>query len=422
MADQRIIFSEEMVGFNHPTKADTLNRLSLIEHNSDGTHSKLTKVTDPWIDVRAYGAVGDGVTDDTGAIQAALNAVAFTGGRVYLPFGTYKVSSTLTISNSTELFGVGGNGSIISATSTAGYVITVNAGGCYLHDFQVTASVAQTGGAHIFIAAAGSSSTIERFYLTNYFIGILVQAVCCVRILNGQCRYGVSGTWTAGIVIDAGTDHYIDHVTMDNVVGTQSESGIRVMAGDAILISFCDIIHHGTPLNIQPGVGQTVSSLYATHSWFDSSNMRGMLLGGSGTIIRCKFSDCWFSSNLYQGILVNNTGTIAGIDISNPHVFLNGGTGIQDDKTCDLKINGGFIGQNTGDGIAIGANVNNFSIIGTRSGNGGGVSGNTLYGIKVYAGTSNNYIISLCDVRGNTGGSVSDGGSGVNKIINNNMS
>lgn len=38
MTDQIIKYDEEMVGANHPTKADTLNRAFLIEHNSDGTH------------------------------------------------------------------------------------------------------------------------------------------------------------------------------------------------------------------------------------------------------------------------------------------------------------------------------------------------------------------------------------------------
>lgn len=38
MADQRILYTERMVGAGHPTLADTLNRLSLVEHNTDGTH------------------------------------------------------------------------------------------------------------------------------------------------------------------------------------------------------------------------------------------------------------------------------------------------------------------------------------------------------------------------------------------------
>ncbi len=39
MADQTIAYIEEMVGSRHPSKADTLNRITIVEHNTDGTHS-----------------------------------------------------------------------------------------------------------------------------------------------------------------------------------------------------------------------------------------------------------------------------------------------------------------------------------------------------------------------------------------------
>ena len=44
-------------------------------------------------DVRAFGAVGDGVTKDTAAIQRALDACAKTGGTVVVPPGTYLTGS-----------------------------------------------------------------------------------------------------------------------------------------------------------------------------------------------------------------------------------------------------------------------------------------------------------------------------------------
>jgi hypothetical protein len=47
------------------------------------------------IDVRDHGAVGDGTTDDTAALQAALDAVPAGGGTVFLPAGRYAVSATL---------------------------------------------------------------------------------------------------------------------------------------------------------------------------------------------------------------------------------------------------------------------------------------------------------------------------------------
>lgn len=104
MADQRIQYNEQLVGAGHPTKTDTLNRLSLMEHNNDGTHSKLTKVTDPWIDVRAYGAVGDGVTDDTAAIQAAVTVAA--NKMIVFPSGTYKMG-LVTINNPMGIVALG---------------------------------------------------------------------------------------------------------------------------------------------------------------------------------------------------------------------------------------------------------------------------------------------------------------------------
>jgi len=41
--------------------------------------------------VKEYGAIGDGQTDDTAAIQAAIDAMPDAGGVIYLPIGTYLV-------------------------------------------------------------------------------------------------------------------------------------------------------------------------------------------------------------------------------------------------------------------------------------------------------------------------------------------
>lgn len=56
--------------------------------------------------VKAYGAVGDGVADDTTAIQNALNAVPASGGTVVFPSGTYKVSAPLVVKSYTHVRGM----------------------------------------------------------------------------------------------------------------------------------------------------------------------------------------------------------------------------------------------------------------------------------------------------------------------------
>lgn len=52
------------------------------------------------LNVKAFGAKGDGVTDDTAAVQAAINAAnAANGGVIYFPSGIYLIGSALVIPN-----------------------------------------------------------------------------------------------------------------------------------------------------------------------------------------------------------------------------------------------------------------------------------------------------------------------------------
>lgn len=46
------------------------------------------------VSVKSYGAVGDGIHDDTAAFQAAVNALPSTGGTVTVPAGTYLIDPT----------------------------------------------------------------------------------------------------------------------------------------------------------------------------------------------------------------------------------------------------------------------------------------------------------------------------------------
>jgi hypothetical protein len=67
-----------------------------------------------WINVKTeFGAKGDGSTDDTAAIQSAINSLSDTGdtaGTLYFPPGTYKITDTLTMTNKpfSTLIGHGG--------------------------------------------------------------------------------------------------------------------------------------------------------------------------------------------------------------------------------------------------------------------------------------------------------------------------
>jgi hypothetical protein len=71
------------------------------------------------VNVKAYGAAGDGAADDTAEIQAAIDSVAATGGVVYFPVGSYKLSAALTVYSNLTLIGDGATSVLIqTATNT----------------------------------------------------------------------------------------------------------------------------------------------------------------------------------------------------------------------------------------------------------------------------------------------------------------
>lgn len=60
----------------------------------------LKRGADTTYNVHGFGAVGDGTTDDTTAINAAIDFAETSGGEVFLPPGTYLISAALSVASS----------------------------------------------------------------------------------------------------------------------------------------------------------------------------------------------------------------------------------------------------------------------------------------------------------------------------------
>lgn len=85
------------VDFVTPVPADWLNNVNSFVHTSQPVYV---------FNVKTYGAVGNGVTDDSNAILAALAAASAAGGGVVqFPAGTYKITKTLFVPANTTLQG-----------------------------------------------------------------------------------------------------------------------------------------------------------------------------------------------------------------------------------------------------------------------------------------------------------------------------
>lgn len=105
---------------------NAINEVNTKVDNFNGLPVKMYYVKD-------YGAVGDGTTDDTQAIQSAINACGENGAVVFDPV-TYKISSPLVVTHSfVTLMGYVDNqrglgGAVIISTSSSANVLTIGDG------------------------------------------------------------------------------------------------------------------------------------------------------------------------------------------------------------------------------------------------------------------------------------------------------
>jgi polygalacturonase len=83
----------------------------LITYTYGGVGAVITNVQDKLrecLSVKDFGAVGNGTTNDSAAFQAAIDALPATGGGVFVPPGTYLLSSTVVVNkNNVSIIGQG---------------------------------------------------------------------------------------------------------------------------------------------------------------------------------------------------------------------------------------------------------------------------------------------------------------------------
>lgn len=80
------------------SQGKTWQPFDMAVYRGSGVWDRVRLALDRGIDVRLFGAVCDGVTDDTIAVQAAYDALPATGGAIFIP-GQSKFNLTITKSN-----------------------------------------------------------------------------------------------------------------------------------------------------------------------------------------------------------------------------------------------------------------------------------------------------------------------------------
>jgi len=92
-----------------------------IANANDLTHRELAAVVGNSFNINNYGAVGDGVTDDSAAIDLAVAAaVSAGGGTVVLSIGTYRIDSIITILSSNIEIQINGSATLLAGPALSG--------------------------------------------------------------------------------------------------------------------------------------------------------------------------------------------------------------------------------------------------------------------------------------------------------------
>lgn len=228
------------LGLNRLTGAGTTPSLSTFSVNGR-------------INVKAYGAKGDGTTDDSTAIQKALDA-ASSGGTVYFPCtggnSYYIGTSTLTISNpGVTLQGCHGEsddtasanlGTTIESAGTGNTAIKITASGVTVRDLRVKEAAANASNVGIDIDPQSTTGWVGNFSLSNIQVvgggtagADAGDGIVLASALKGVLQDVTAINWSVGVLyarssgntIDSNADPLFGCKLRQNQYGLQTSSG-----------------------------------------------------------------------------------------------------------------------------------------------------------------------------------------------------
>lgn len=236
----------------------------------------------------AYGARGDGSTDDTAAIQAAVTAANAANADVYFPAGTYKLTGAITIYSNMRLFGVGGHlGSLLRQfTSNTAIFTYANAEGLEIDHlaFFTNAVTGVTAIKQTDLTAYTASSHFHH----NHFYADLTHCIhanlilCDVGPRNTFGYYGTVQTSHSHIYSqgDSSNSSNINYV-YDNRFFASAGAGVGVTFdhGFLLVVEGNDFESSSVcPLNI---LGMYVSAV--RRNWFENNNFTSYLTYANST-------------------------------------------------------------------------------------------------------------------------------------------
>lgn len=195
----------------------------------------------PTLNVKAFGAVGDGVTDDTTPFERAIAA----GGPVYVPDGTFVISDVSLATANVRIVGAGIGRTVLLVTGDTSGIVVDDVADCGIQDLTIRNTGTPTSA-----AASGvrdiSSTGSPRFTMTDveidgFYHGVRMtvysQSWTLTRVWSHDNVFsGAIGCGPYAHLVDC---RFVDNGTISqhhglyiNALDDQQLPGIRVMGGE----------------------------------------------------------------------------------------------------------------------------------------------------------------------------------------------
>lgn len=222
------------------------------------------------VSVKDFGAVGDGITDDTTALNKAF---AIINATVFIPRGTYLFTSDLAAPVCAAIIGEGQFASILKpgASCTRGLSIGSATYPGYFARFGLN-GILTTNAIGIFFGEASSiGCRAEEIYVQN-FTGASAIAY----------RFG-----------DVLKSHF------KKLTAFQSQTGFKLQG---VTGSFPTTLHFETcGASSITGIGESVITAYGTihtNCWYESCGAEGVKIVAAGSDVeKINWNSCWFEAN-----------------------------------------------------------------------------------------------------------------------------
>jgi hypothetical protein len=256
--------------------------------------NNVSKVNLP-LNVKDYGAQGDGVADDTGAIQAALNAVPDGGRAVYIPAGRYKITAPLRIEkDGTALFGDGTGNRIGGTQISVGTRLEAGTG---------------LSGSMILVQRAANDRPLQGIVLHSFTVdgGLVGSGVTGIHFRSNQGHIDRVHIWRmsgTGLKLQGQAspawDTYDTTVTT-TMVGLCAGTGVELADKSADThFSHCIFLTNMDNFVLTGGASTQVTGCH-----FYSPERHDIHFNGSGS--RSKFANCKIEGAKDHMVLIDTT-------------------------------------------------------------------------------------------------------------------